>query len=66
MDFQTWSIVISLLTVGAGLIWHASRIKATVDTHGNAIGEQKRKLDAHEMALHEHHGRISNLEGRNG
>lgn len=64
MDVPTWSLVLSILAGAGGIIWHASRVKANVDTHGNAIGELKAKQDAHERALHDHHGRISNLEGR--
>lgn len=60
-----WALVVSVLTGAAGIIWHASRVKANVDTHGNAIGEMKLRQDAHEKAIKEHHGRISNLEGRN-
>ena len=63
MDLQTISIVMSLLMCGASVVWAASKIKSTVDTHGNAIGELKRRLDAQERAITEHHGRISRLEG---
>ena len=59
-----WAIVFSVLTAAASIVWQASRIKANVDTHGNAIGELKAKQDAHEKAIHSHHGRISTLEGR--
>jgi hypothetical protein len=64
MDVSTWSIVVSVLVAATSIIWQASRIKANVDTHGNAIGELKRKQDAHEQAIKEHHGRISHLEGQ--
>ncbi|PCI54132.1 MAG: hypothetical protein COB36_10600 [Alphaproteobacteria bacterium] len=63
MDVPTWSLVISILAGAAGIIWHASRVKANVDTHGNAIGELKTKQDAQERAINNHHGRISTLEG---
>jgi len=63
IDSGTVSIVISVLTGAAAIIWQASRIKANVDTHGNAIGELKRRLDANDAAITEHHGRISRLEG---
>ena len=66
MDFETWSIALSVLTGAVGIIWQASRIKANVDTHGNAIGELKRRLDANDHAIKDHHGRISRLEGRDG
>lgn len=63
MDSGTISIVLSVLFGAASIIWQASRIKASVDTHGNAIGELKRRLDANDAAIIEHHGRISKLEG---
>lgn len=66
MDGQTVALVFSIIGVAASLIFAAGRIKATVDTHGNAIGESKRRLDAHEASIKEHHGRISRIEGRSG
>jgi Sec-independent protein translocase protein TatA len=58
------SLALFLIGNVAGIVWAASRIKATVDTHGNAIGELKRRMDANDRAITEHHGRISRLEGR--
>jgi hypothetical protein len=63
MDIATLSITLSILSGTAAIIWQASRIKANVDTHGNAIGELKRRLDANDAAISDHHGRISKLEG---
>lgn len=63
MDSGTASIVLSILAGSAALIWHASRIKANVDLHGNAIGELKSRLDAHDRSINKHHGQISRLEG---
>ena len=64
MDSATLSIVLSIVAGSASIIWQASRIKSNVDTHGNAIGELKRRLDANDKAICDHHGRISKLEGR--
>ena len=63
MDIATASIVLSILTGAAAVVWQASTIKSSVDTHGNAIGELKRRLDAHAKSINDHHGRISRLEG---
>lgn len=59
-------IVLALISLAVSVVWSASRIKSTVDTHGNAIGEHKRQLDAHASAIQEHHGRLSRIEGREG
>lgn len=64
MELADWYLVLSVLAGAASIVWQASRIKANVDTHGNAIGELKRRLDANDKAIKEHHGRISRLEGR--
>ena len=63
MDIATVSIVLSVLAGAAAVVWQASTIKSSVDTHGNAIGELKRRLDAHDKSISDHHGRISRLEG---
>ena len=69
------SIALAILTVGGGGIialikfaanagrW-AENTKSTIDTHGNAIGEHKRRLDAHEELHKEHIQKIANLEGQ--
>lgn len=64
METADWYLALSVLAGAASIVWQASRIKANVDRHGNAIGELKRRLDANDMAIKEHHGRISRLEGR--
>ena len=61
---DTIVLALAILSSAAGVIWKASSIKTTVDTHGNAIGEHKRRLDAHEKIMTQYHGRISHLEGR--
>lgn len=66
MSTEALGIGLTLVTLAASIIWGASRIKSSVDTHGNAIGEHKRKLDAHAQAIQDHHGRISRIEGRQG
>ncbi len=63
MDIATVSIVLSIISGAAAIIWQASTIKSSVDLHGNAIGELKRRLDAHDKSINDHHGRISRLEG---
>ena len=63
MDIATVSIVLSILAGAAAVVWQASTIKSNVDTHGNAIGELKRHMDAHDKSIIDHHGRISRLEG---
>lgn len=63
MDAGTVGIILSVLTGAGSITWLASQVKTTVDTHGNAIGELKRRMDAHDRAITDHHGRISKLEG---
>lgn len=64
MDLATAGIILSVLSGAASVVWLASRVKTTVDIHGNAIGELKRRLDAHDRAITDHHGRLSRLEGK--
>lgn len=64
IDAGTIGIVLSLVGTGASIVWFASKVTTTVDVHGNAIGELKRKQDAHERAITDHHGRLSTLEGK--
>ena len=64
MDAGILSIVISILAGSAAIIWHASKIKANVDTHGNAIGELRENINSADEKIENHHGRIAMLEGR--
>lgn len=63
MDLDQLPVLITVLSSAAAIIWQASRIKTTVDIHGNAIGEHKRRLDAHEELHKEHIKKIAKLEG---
>ena len=54
MEHADWGLILSVLAGAASIIWQASRIKASVDTHGNAIGEMKRRMDASDKAISEH------------
>ena len=56
-------IALSIVSLAVSVVWSASRIKATVDTHGNAIGELKQKMEAHTEAIQDHHGRLARIEG---
>jgi hypothetical protein len=71
MDYELIGIIVALLGVALAIIRglykigkNVGDVTTTIDIHGNAIGEHKRRLDAHEELHKEHIRKIANLEGQ--
>ena len=68
IDSGMIAVALSVIGTGIAMIFAggrlAGRIKSIIDTHGNAIGEHKIRLDAHESLHKDHIQKIARLEGR--